>query len=86
MQFGDHPTATLMSIAVDRAAETYGKVAWDLDLPISDVKEDSRKLLQDVYVNYGTMGGTRKEVDRMTRVKLSDTNYSGKHPKHDAES
>ena len=69
-----------MSIAVEKAAETFEDVANDLNLPVKEVKEDSRKLLYDTYVNDGTTGGSRKEVERMIGVKLADGSYSGTIP------
>ncbi len=54
-----------MTIAVERAAETFEEVANDLNLDMDEVKEDSIKLLKDTYVDDGTTGGTKKQVDRM---------------------
>ena len=42
--------------------------------------EDSKKLLEDVYVNDGTTGGSKKEVDRMIGTKLLDGSFSGTIP------
>ena len=80
VQFGDRPAAALMTIAIEKAAETYEDVANDLNLPVKEVKEDSRKLLEDTYVDDGTTGGSRKEVERMIGVKLKDESYSGTIP------
>ena len=80
IQFGDRPAAALMNIAVEKAAETYEDAANDLNLPIKEVKEDSKKLLKDTYVDDGTTGGSRKEVERMIGVKLDDGSYSGTIP------
>ena len=55
MQFGDRPAAALMTISMEKAAETFEDVTKDLNLSIKDVKEDSKKLLKDVYVDYGTL-------------------------------
>ena len=38
VQFGDRPAAALMTIAVERAAETFKEVAEDLNLNEEDVK------------------------------------------------
>ena len=40
-----------MTIAIEKAAETYEEVVNDLNLPVMEVKEDSRKLLEDTYLN-----------------------------------
>ena len=77
MQFGDRPAAALMTIAVEKAAETYEDVARDLNLSVEEVKKDSKKLLEDTYVDDGTTGGSIKEVDRMIGVKLPDGSFSG---------
>ena len=65
VQFGDKPAAALMTIAVEKAAESDEAVAKDLKLSVSEVKEDSKKLLEDTYVDDGTTGGSRKQVERM---------------------
>ena len=41
MQFGDRPAAALMTIAVEKAAETYEDVARDLNLSVEEVKKES---------------------------------------------
>ena len=64
-----------MTIAVEKAAETFKDVAEDLNPTIEDVKNDSRKLLEDTYVNDGTTGGSRWEVERMIGVKLEDGSF-----------
>ena len=69
-----------MTIAVKKAAESYKAVAQELNLPVNKVKEDSRKLLQDTYVDDGTTGGSRRQVERMIGRKLEDGNYSGTIP------
>ena len=62
VQFGDRPAAALMTIAVEMAADSYQAVAEKLCLPINKVKEDSRKLLHDTFVDNGTTGGSRTQV------------------------
>ncbi len=75
MQFGDRPAAALMTIAVEKAAETYKNIARDLNLSVEEVKNDSKKLLEDNYVDDGTTDGSMKEVDRMIGVKLPDGRF-----------
>ena len=70
-----------MTIAVERAAETYPEVAQDLNIDVEEVKEDSIKLLKDTYVDDGTTGGTKKQVDRMLGSKMEDGSYSGTIPR-----
>ena len=65
VQFGDRPAAALMMIAVEKGAESYEAVVEELNLPVNKVKEDSKKLLQDTYVDHGTTGGSRRQVKRM---------------------
>ena len=86
VQFGDCPATSLMTIAVQRATETYKEVARDLNFPTFKVKEDSKKLLLDIYVDDDTTSGSRKEVNRMIRDKLSDASFSGKNPKYEGKS
>ena len=69
-----------MTIAVKMAADSYQAVAEKLSLPINKVKEDSRKLLQDTYVDNGTTGGSRTQVQRMLGTRLKDGTYSGTIP------
>ena len=54
VQFGDRPAAAIMSLAVERAAETMLEVATDLKLPPDVVLKDSNKLLRDTYIDNGT--------------------------------
>ena len=69
-----------MTIAVKKAAKSYKAVAEELNLPVNEVKEDSKKLLQDTYVDDGTTGGSRRQVERMLGTKLEDRTYSGTIP------
>ena len=69
-----------MTISMEKAAETFEEVTKDLNLSIKDVKEDSKKLLEDVYVDDGTTGGSKREVYRMIDTKLSDGSFSGTIP------
>merc|ERR1712002_849575 len=80
VQFGDRPAAALMTIAVEKAAKTYEDIAVELNIPVQEVKDDSKKLLEDTYVDDGTTGGSKKEVDRMIGVRLPDGNFSGTIP------
>ena len=80
VQFGDRPAAAIMTIAVERAAEAYQQVAKDMNLDEEEVKEDSIKLLKDVYVDDGTTGGSQRQVDRMLGSKMKDGNFSGTIP------
>ena len=65
-----------MTIAVEKAADSYQAVAEKLNLPVNKVKEDSRKLLQDTYVDNGTTGGSRRQVQRMLGTRLEDRSCS----------
>ena len=60
MQFGERPAEALMEISLEKATETFKDVAKDLNLSVKDVKEDSKKLLKDVYVDDGTTGGSKR--------------------------
>ena len=80
VQFGDCPAAAIMTIAVERAAEAYQEVAKDMNLDEEEVKEDSIKLLKDVYVDDGTTRGSQRQVDRMLGSKMKDGNFSGTIP------
>ena len=77
VQFGDRPAATLMSIVVEKASETYKEVAEALNLEEEIVKEDAKKLLLDTYVDDGTTGGRAKDVHRILGEKLPDGSFSG---------
>ena len=80
VQFGDRPAAALMTIAVEKAAETFKEVAKDLNLSVQEVREDSKKLLEHVYVSDGTTVGSKREVKRMIGTKLSNGSFSGTIP------
>merc|ERR1711895_355391 len=80
VQFGDHQAAAIMTIAVERAAETFEEVAHDLNIDVEEVKKDSIELLKDTYVDDGTTGGTIKQVHRMLGSKMEDGSYSGTIP------
>ena len=69
-----------MMIAVKKVANSYQAVAEKLNLPVNEVKEDSRKLLQDTYVDDGTTGGSRRQVQRMLGTRLEVGSYSGTIP------
>lgn len=47
------------------ASEIFCKIAKDLNLHVHEVKEDSSKLLLDIYVDNDTTGETEKEVQRV---------------------
>merc|ERR1712030_7211 len=68
------------AIAIEKAPETYEDVAKDLNISVHEVKDDSKKLLEDTYVDDGTTEGSKKEVDRMIGVKLPDGSFSGTIP------
>ena len=70
VQFGDHPAATIMSLTMEPAAQTYEEVAEDKSLPVEEVKQDSSKLLLDTYMDDGTTGGSPKQFSRMMGIKL----------------
>ena len=70
-----------MTIAVERAAEAYQEVAKDMNLDEEEVKEDSIKLLKDVYVDDGTTGASQRQADRMLGYKMKDGNFSGTVPR-----
>ena len=69
-----------MTISVENAAETYEDVAMDLNHSVQEVKNDSKKLLEDTYVEDGTSGSSIKEDDRMIGVKLPYRSISGTIP------
>ena len=81
VQFGDRPAAAIMTIAVERAAESFEEVANDLNIDVEEVKEDSIKLLKDTYVDDGMTGGTKKQVDRMIGSRMEDGSFSGTIPR-----
>ena len=69
-----------MSLAMERAAQTYKEVIEDKSLPVEEVKQDSSKLLLDTYVDDGTTGGSPKQVSRMMGTKLVSGQFSGTVP------
>ena len=69
-----------MTIAVEMAADSYQAVTEKMCVPINKVKEDSRKLLHDTYMDNGTTGGSRTQVQRMLGTRLKDGTYSGTIP------
>ena len=66
-----------MTIAVKKAAESYEAVTKELNISVSKVKEDSKKLLKNTYVDDGTTRGSRRQVKRMIGRILEDGSYSG---------
>ena len=80
VQFGDKPAAALMTIAVQKASESYEEIAAKLDLPVDEVKKDASKLLLDTYVDDGTTGGSPEEVSRMQGHLLPSGQFSGTIP------
>ena len=47
---------------------------------VNEVKEDSRKLLKDTFVDDGTTGGSRTQFQRILGTRLKDGTYSGTIP------
>ena len=80
VQFGDKPAAALLSVAVEKASETWEKVAEDLKVLPEKVKEDSVKLREDSYVDDGTTGGSIEDVNRMQGIKGPNGEFSGTIP------
>ena len=64
-----------MTISVEKGSETYKEVVRDLNLPEDEVKEDSKKLLLDVYVDDGMTGGSKRQVSRIIGTKLEDGSF-----------
>ena len=58
-----------MTIAVEKAAESYQDISKDIDLDVNEVREDSIKLLKDTYVDDSIIGGSKKQVKRMIGIK-----------------
>ena len=71
------PAAALMTIL---AAKTDPQVAKDINITEAEVKDDLKKLLSYVSVDYGTTSRSKKEVQRMMGTKLSDGSLSGTIP------
>ena len=69
-----------MNIAVEKAAKTYKDVARDLNPAVKDLKDDSRKLLEDTYMDDSSTWGSRQEVGRMIGFKQEDGSFSGTIP------
>ena len=76
--FGDRPTASLMTIAVERACESYSEVQKLGIFPIDWVEIDACKLKRDSYVDDIHTGGSQKDVDRMMGIRDSKSGqYTG---------
>ena len=69
-----------MTITVEKASETWEAVAAKLNLPEVKVKEDSKKLLLDTYVDDGTTRRSKEDVERMQGSLLSNGQFSGTIP------
>ena len=80
VQFGDMSAAALLSVAVEKASENWEEVAKILSLPPEEVKEDAIKALHDVYVDDGTSGGNKQQVDRMQGTRGEDGQFTGTIP------
>ena len=48
----------MMTISIDKAVKSYQDVTNDLNLPTTEVKEDSIRLLKGTNVDDGTIGDT----------------------------
>ena len=69
VQFDDRAAAALMTISVEKAAESLEEVAKDLNLSVQEVREDSKKLLEDIYVNDATTSGSKMKMNRIPFLK-----------------
>ena len=58
--FGDRPAASLMTIAVERACESYSEVQQLGLFPLESVEIDASKLKRDSYVDDIYTGGSEK--------------------------
>ena len=56
---------------------TYQEVANDMNLDEEEVKEDSIKLVKDVYVDDRTTRASQRQADKMLGYKMKDGNSSG---------
>ena len=61
VQFGDRLATEIISLVVERVAETHKQVASDLKLPQEVVLGDSTKRLWDTYIDDGTTGGSPED-------------------------
>ena len=76
--FGDRPAASLMTIAVERACESYSEVQKLGIFPVDLVEVDACKLKRDSYVDDIHTGGSQKDVDRMMGIRDSKSGqYTG---------
>ena len=69
--FGDRPAASLMTIAVERACESYSEIQKLGIFPMELVERDACKLKRDNYVDDIHSGGSQKDVDRMMGIRDS---------------
>ena len=82
VMFGDRPAAGLMTIAIERAHESYKKVQqlgiFDSEL----VEADAHKLLRDSYVDDLHTGGSQADVNRMMgKWDITSDQFTGTIPR-----
>ena len=80
--FGDRPAASLMTIAVERASESYPEVQ-KLNIDSDElIRKDAEKLRRDSYVDDIHTGGSQADVSRMMGSKDSVSNqFTGTIPR-----
>ena len=82
VMFGDRPAASLMTIAVERASESYSEVQKLKIAPDELIKCDADKLRADSYVDDIHSGGSQADVSRMMGSKNAETNqFTGTIPR-----
>merc|ERR1712074_238952 len=69
VMFGDRPAAGFMTIAVERAYESFPEIEKLGIYKSEHVRSDALKLLKDSYVDDITTGGSETDVNRMMGAK-----------------
>ena len=76
--FGDRPVASFMTIAVEKACESYSEVQKLGIFPVDLVEVDACKLKRDSYVDDIHTGGSQSDVNRMMGIKdINSGQYIG---------
>ena len=76
--FGDRPAASLMTIAVERACESYSEDQQLGLFPVESVEINASKLKRDSYMDDILTGGSQSNVNRMMGIKdINSGHYTG---------
>ena len=77
---GDKPAAALLTVAVEKASESWERVAEELKINPKKVKEDSIRLKEDCHVDDKPTVGSAEDINRMQGTMDLKGEFSGTIP------